>query len=166
MPYHRSTTPINELPLLALLEPEPEPDFAPLHQAPAAGKLAQDGQRLLAHMERHGAYGKDKAITGNELVARLGLGGTNMLRAVVGALRKDGYLICSSIAHGYYLASGPQDVDDTIRDNYMNRLSEMAETCNLMINRARSLYGEPANQIMAVRVDRVEHRELPERYHA
>jgi len=165
MHYHKPTTPITELPLFAFAEPEPEPEFAPLHQAPAAGKLAQDGQRLLAHMERQGAYGKDKAITGNELVARLGLGGTNMLRAVVGALRKDGYLICSSIAHGYYLSSGPQDIEDTISDSYMNRLADMAETCNRMINKARIVYGEPANKIMAVRVDRVEHRELPERYH-
>lgn len=166
MAYHQQPASLTDLPLFARAEPEPEPDFAPQYQAPAAGKLAQDAERVLAYLQSSNAVGKDNAVLGNELVARLGLGRSTNLRNAVKHLRDNGHLVLATIAGGYYIAKDVAELVEFLNENYKNRIIAMIDSGNAMIKHARTVYGAPANEILSMRLEYVPHKELPDYYHA
>lgn len=161
MAYHQPATPIDELPLFAYSEPEPEP-VVPDYQPATPGKQERDAERILTYLQKHGAVGKDNAVLGNELVARLGLGKSTSLRNAVKHLRDNGYLVLATIAGGYYIAKDVAELREFLDDNYKNRIIAMIESGNAMINHARAVYGAPANELLSMRLEHVEHKELPE----
>lgn len=162
--HGQQQSPWKDLPLFTWQPEEVEPEFPPAYQAPSPTKVDEDAEVLLAYLKAR-AVGKSNAIRGNDLVALLGFKNPQHLRAVVQSLRNGGHMVLSTIAGGYYIGTSPEEFLEFRRENYLNRMVAMAESANAMLAAARVTYGQPANDIPAVKVVLVPHAELPERLH-
>lgn len=164
----KATKAEDDLPLFAWAEeeqlpepPEERPDYQPATQT----KLEETAGRLLEYLKTSGAVGKENAILGNELVVRLSLGGTNVLRDAVGLLREDGHFILSAISGGYFMAADVDEVIEFFEMNYLNRMATTAGRMNRMISHASAVFGAPAQKIKYVKIAREDHPDLPPNIH-
>lgn len=127
---------------------------------PAEPWFARDDAARLLDLLQASARGREAAIKADLLVQRLMLSGDNRLRALVQQLRNDGHLIGSG-QDGYYMIDTAAEFERFLEALYLNRAEAIIDTANRLIDRGRSLFGEPAHQVKAVVLLRVDHSELP-----
>ena len=81
--------------------------------------------------------GKSNAIHIAEIADLTGYTSTE-IKTVIQLLRRDGYAICSTTYHGYWIANKYEDVETTIRllqankDTLQDTILALSETCNKM----------------------------------
>lgn len=126
---------------------------------PPSAPVDGDAARLLDLLQAS-ASGREAAIKADLLVQRLMLSGDNRLRALVQQLRNDGHLIGSG-QDGYYMIDTAAEFERFLEALYLNRAEAIIDTANRLIDRGRSLFGEPAHQVKAVVLLRVDHNDLP-----
>jgi biotin operon repressor len=76
-----------------------------------------------------GHIGRARGISGAELARKVGCRPRD-LRAAIAALREHGKAVCSTPRTGYYLADGPEDLDETcafLRARAMHSLRQEAQ---------------------------------------
>lgn len=100
--------------------------------------------------------GKEYALGGSRLVARLELSGhrTNerAVRQAIHDLRRDGHLICSAPGEdgGYYLAASLQEFDEFIQRELHPKAMDLLETERAMKASARRVWGDAVQLALIV----------------
>lgn len=87
---------------------------------------------------------KEKAVTGGAIGAVTGLSTINV-RAVIHVLRVKGRPICSAGKKGYWYATDPEEISDSI-DGFTSRINSMTEAKTALIDTRRRMQLERNTQ--------------------
>lgn len=147
-----------------LPEPPEEPPNRPAFLSDPPSKREREAMAILAYLQEH-AVGKENAIRGGDLAHQVGLRTTNIMQDRIQWLRMQGYLVLSTISDGYFIGATPEELEEFVEWNCLNRVVSQLDTTNAMIIRARQKWGEPAYHIDRIAIVRVPPSELPARLH-